>query len=269
MKREGSIRHAVAVVSGKGGVGKSLVTALLAVMMRRRGYRVGVLDADVTGPTIPRVFGADECKLQASEAGMVPVRTHSDIRLMSIGFLLDRPDTPVIWRGPLLANAVKQFHTEVEWGDLDLLLLDMPPGTGDVPLTVFQSIRLDGILVVTSPQELVSQIVRKAFHMAEAMGIPVLGLVENMSHVLCPDCGRRIDLFGESRTEGVARELGIPLLDSMPVDPALTALCDEGAIERVFPDRLDGCVTFLADRFGPPAADGEGNLEEDRPERRE
>lgn len=240
-----SIKKVISVVSGKGGVGKSLVTSMTAVMLRRKGYRVGVMDADITGPSIPKMFGAEEAKPDSTEMGLFPVATHNDIKLMSINLLLDKTDSPVIWRGPLIAGTVKQFWTDVIWGDLDYLLIDMPPGTGDVPLTVFQSIPLDGIIIVTSPQDLVSLIVRKAYNMAKSMNIPVLGLVENMSYAVCPKCGDRINVFGESKAEKVALELGIPLLGKVPIDPELAALCDKGEIEMINKNYLSGCEEAL------------------------
>jgi len=240
------IKRTIAIISGKGGVGKSLVTGLLATYLARTGnYRVGILDADITGPSIPRLFGADDFKPRATEAGLFPVRSHSDIQLMSINLLLDEPDSPVVWRGPILANTVKQFWTDVIWGDLDFMFLDMPPGTGDVPLTVFQSIPLDGIIIVTSPQDLVSMIVKKAVNMARMMNIPILGIVENMSHVICPHCGETIKLFGESTIEAVARAWDIPYLGSLPIDPELARLCDAGQIERVYQAYLPDAVAAL------------------------
>lgn len=240
------IKRTIAVLSGKGGVGKSLVTGLLATYLQRTGkYRVGILDADVTGPSIPKLFGADEFKPRATDAGLFPVRSHSDIQLMSINLLLDEPDAPVIWRGPILANTVKQFWTDVIWGDIDFMFLDMPPGTGDIPLTVFQSIPLDGIIIVTSPQDLVAMIVKKAVNMAKMMNIPILGLVENMSHVVCPHCGETIKMFGESVTEDIAAEWGIPFLGSLPVDPDLARLCDEGHIERIHTEYLTQAIEAL------------------------
>lgn len=232
------IKKVIAVVSGKGGVGKSLITSLLAVDMRRKGYRVGILDADITGPSIPKMFGIDN-KAQGSELGMYPVKSHNDIEVMSINLLLDQEDAPVIWRGPIISGTVKQFWTDVIWGDLDFLFLDMPPGTGDVPLTIFQSIPLDGILIVTSPQDLVSLIVKKAFNMARQMNIPVLGIIENFCYTACPDCGKRIEIFGKSRAEEVASEMGIELLCRLPVDPEISNLCDEGKIERISKDYTD------------------------------
>lgn len=240
------IRRTIAVLSGKGGVGKSLVTSLLAVYLQRTGkYRVGILDADITGPSIPKLFGADKAKPRPSEGGLFPVRSHSDIQLMSINVLLDDPESPVVWRGPILSNTVKQFWTDVIWGDLDFMFLDMPPGTGDVPLTVFQSIPLDGIILVTSPQDLVSMIVKKAVNMARMMNIPILGIVENMSHVVCPHCGEIIKLFGESKTASIAAKWQIPYLGSLPIDPDLAALGDQGHIERVSKNYLAEAVAAM------------------------
>ena len=228
-----SIKNVVGVVSGKGGVGKSLITSMTAVMLRRKGYQVGVMDADITGPSIPKIFGAEDLKPDNMEMGLFPIRTQSDIKLMSINLLLNRKDDPVIWRGPLIAKTVKHFWTDVVWGNLDYLLIDMPPGTGDVPLTIFQSIPLNGIIIVTSPQDLVSLIVKKAYRMAKVMNIPVLGFVENMSYAVCPKCGDHIDIFGKSKATRVAREMDIPLLGKVPVDPELAALCDKGEIEMM------------------------------------
>jgi Mrp family chromosome partitioning ATPase/predicted Fe-Mo cluster-binding NifX family protein len=239
-------RMKIAVLSGKGGVGKSLITALLATYLQRTGkYRVGILEADVTGPSIPKLFGADEFRPKATEVGLFPVRSHSDIQLMSINLLLEEPDAPVIWRGPILANTVKQFWTDVIWGDIDFMFLDMPPGTGDIPLTVFQSIPLDGIIIVTSPKDLVYKIGKKAVNMAKMMHIPILGLVENMSHAVCPHCGETIKLFGESVTEDIALEWGIPFLGSLPIDPDLARLCDEGHIERIHKPYLTEAIAAL------------------------
>ena len=236
-----SIKKVIGVVSGKGGVGKSLVTAMLSILMSRKGYRTGILDADITGPSIPKMFGITQ-KARASELGLFPERTHNDIRIMSINLLLEQDDAPVIWRGPLLATTVKQFWTDVIWGDLDFLFIDMPPGTGDVPLTVFQSIPLDGIVIVTSPQELVSMIVKKAYNMAKQMHIPVLGAVENMSYVKCPDCDKEIKLFGESNLEQTAKDLGLDVLGRVPVDPVMAQLADKGEFERFSNDYLAGAA---------------------------
>jgi len=236
-----SIKKVIGVVSGKGGVGKSLVTAMLSILMNRKGYNTGILDADITGPSIPKMFGITR-KAQSSELGIFPEKTHNDIRIMSINLLLEQADAPVIWRGPLLAGAVKQFWTDVIWGELDFLFIDMPPGTGDVPLTVFQSIPLDGIVVVTSPQELVSMIVKKAYNMAKQMNIPVLGVVENMSYVKCPDCGKKIKLFGESNLTEIAKNLDLDILGRVPVDPVMAQLADKGEFERFNNDYLTGAA---------------------------
>lgn len=218
------------VVSGKGGVGKSMVTSQLAVSLRRKGYRVGILDADITGPSIPMAFGVHQ-RATGTDAGIDPAVTPSGIKLMSLNLLTANETDPVVWRGPVIANVVKQFWSDVVWGEVDYMFVDMPPGTGDVPLTVFQSLPVDGIIVVTSPQDLVSMIVSKAVHMAEMMSIPVLGLIENYSWYQCPDCGARHAIFGESRLEEVARELGLPILARLPIDPALAAACDAGKVE--------------------------------------
>jgi len=224
------VKQVVGVMSGKGGVGKSLVAALLAVAMRQEGRDVGVLDADLTGPTIPKMFGLDR-RPENSDMGLFPVTTASGIRVMSLNLLLDRPDDPVIWRGPLLANAVKQLWEEVVWGDLDLLVVDLPPGTSDIPLTVMQTLPLAGLIVVSSPQEVAAMVVRKAIKMAAHLNVRVLGLVENMTHLVCPHCGERIDLFGREVGPNAARAAGIPVVASIPVDPELSRLCDRGEIE--------------------------------------
>ena len=225
-----NIKKVIAVVSGKGGVGKSLVTSLLAVLARRRGEKTAILDADITGPSIPKMFGVRDPAM-GSEEGILPCETRTGIKTMSINLLLEHATDPVIWRGALIAGTVKQFWTDVVWGDVDTMFIDMPPGTGDVPLTVFQSLPVDGIIIVTSPQELVGMIVDKAVNMAKMMNIPVLGIVENMSYIPCPDCGKKIYPFGESHTAQVALEHGVPLLAQMPIDPALTRACDNGVIE--------------------------------------
>lgn len=232
-----SIKNVIGVVSGKGGVGKSFVTAMLAVLLSRKGYKVGILDADITGPSIPKMFGITR-KAMGNELGIIPEVTANNIKIMSVNLLLDKEDSPVIWRGPILANTVKQFWTEVVWEDLDYLFIDMPPGTGDVPLTVFQSIPLDGIVIVTSPQDLVSMIVKKAYNMAKMMNIPILGLVENMSFVKCPDCGKEINIFGESKLNDISKEIGIDILGRIPIDPAIAKLVDEGNFERFSSDCL-------------------------------
>ena len=225
-----SIGKVIAVVSGKGGVGKSLVTSLLAVLTQRNGQQAAILDADITGPSIPKMFGIHD-KAMGSEEGIYPVETRTGIRTMSVNLLLENDTDPVIWRGALIAGTVKQFWTDVVWGNVDCMYVDMPPGTGDVPLTVFQSLPVDGIIIVTSPQELVGMIVEKAVNMAKMMNIPVLGIVENMSYIACPDCGRKIYPFGESQTARVALEHGIPVLAQLPMDPALARECDTGVIE--------------------------------------
>ena len=221
------VKHVIGIVSGKGGVGKSMVTASLANELSAAGYRVGIMDADITGPSIPRMYGLTG-PAQADDNGILPVLTDNEIKVMSINLLMPDPESPVIWRGPILANMVKQFWTDVIWGELDYLLVDMPPGTGDVPLTVFQSLPIDGIVIVTSPQELVQMIVKKAYNMAGMMHIPVLGVVENYSYFECPDCGKRISLFGESHIDEVAKELGIDVLGKLPLDPKYAQAADEG-----------------------------------------
>ena len=238
------IKNVVAIASGKGGVGKSLVTSLLAVALRRRGYRVGIMDADITGPSIPKIFGI-QSKIEMSELGIFPPKSASGIEIISINLLLEQEDAPVIWRGPIISGTVKQFWSDVIWGDLDYLLLDMPPGTGDVPLTIFQSIPVKGLIVVTSPQDLVGLIVKKAYHMAKEMKIPVLGLIENMSYLHCPDCGKRIELFGASKADKMAGALGIELLAQLPVNPELAQASDRGEIEKTNPNDLTGVVTVL------------------------
>lgn len=232
-----SIKKVIGVVSGKGGVGKSFVTAMLSVLIDRKGYNTGILDADITGPSIPKMFGINR-KARVSEWGILPEKTRNGINIMSVNLLLEKADAPVIWRGPLLAGTVKQFWTDVIWGDLDFLFIDMPPGTGDVPLTVFQSIPLDGIVIVTSPQELVSMIVKKTYNMAKQMNIPVLGAVENMSYVKCPDCGKEIKLFGESNLAEIAKNLDLNILGRIPIDPIMAKLADNGEFERIGNDYL-------------------------------
>lgn len=242
------IKKTIAVLSGKGGVGKSLVTSLLGVVMRKKGYQVGILDADITGPSIPKIFGVDQVRLESDGFGIYPATTKQGIKIVSINLMLEERDAPVIWRGPLIAGAVKQFWTDVIWGDLDYLFFDLPPGTGDVPLTIFQSIPLDGIVIVTSPQDLVSLIVKKAYNMAKMMNIPILGIVENLSYVICPDCHKQINVFGESKTEKVAAEMGVPFLGRLPIDPELAVLCDQGTIEEYEKNYLDHCAALLEQR---------------------
>lgn len=219
------IKHVIGVVSGKGGVGKSMVTASAANMLAERGYRVGILDADITGPSIPKMYGLHG-PAAADDQGIYPMITENDVKVISVNLLLPDEESPVIWRGPVIAGMVKQFWSDVIWGELDYLLVDMPPGTGDVPLTVFQSLPVDGVLIVTSPQELVQMIVKKAYNMAKTMNIPVLGIVENYSYLACPDCGKKIPVFGESHIDEIAAGLGLRVLGKMPVDPQFAALAD-------------------------------------------
>ncbi len=237
-----SIKKVVAVSSGKGGVGKSSVTCLLAVMMARRGYKVGVLDADITGPSIPRAFGITQ-KAQGSEIGILPAETHMGIKIMSINLLLEDENQPVVWRGPVLAGAVTQFWTDVVWGDLDVLFIDMPPGTGDIPLTVYQSLPVDATVVVSTPQSLVQMVVGKAKTMADLLNIPVVGLVENMSYLACPDCGKKISLFGEENgLDEAAKRMNVALLAKLPIDANVSKLCDSGEIERVVCEEIAPAV---------------------------
>ena len=244
-----SIKKVIGVVSGKGGVGKSMTSALLAVEMRRRGYRVGVLDADITGPSIPKLFGIHGRAL-GDENGIWPIQSRTGIDVMSVNLLLENEEDPVVWRGPVIAGAVKQFWQEVIWKDVDFLFVDMPPGTGDVPLTVFQTLPVDGIVVVTSPQELVSMIVGKAVKMAQMMNVPILGVVENMSYLVCPDCGKKIPVFGDSHLEETADKYGVKVLAKMPLDPQLTACADGGAIETYAGDALAPAADAVAALLG-------------------
>ena len=227
MNAASNIKKVIGVVSGKGGVGKSFVTSSLASAMNKAGYNVGIMDADITGPSIPKMFGVHG-QVYGTEEGMVPMEAADGTKIISINLLLDDEEAPVIWRGPVVAGVVKQFWNETVWGDIDYLFVDMPPGTGDVPLTVFQSLPVDGIVIVTSPQELVQMIVKKAYNMAEMMNIPVLGVVENFSYLKCPDCGKEIKVFGESHVDEVAAELGIKVFGKMPIDPAYAQSADEG-----------------------------------------
>lgn len=225
------VKKVIGVVSGKGGVGKSMVSSMLAVTMNRRGFKTAVLDADITGPSIPTTFGISGQKAVGGEDGLYPVKSKNGVSIMSINLILENETDPVVWRGPIIANAVTQFWEDVVWGDQDYMFIDMPPGTGDVPLTVFQSLPVDGIVVVTSPQELVSMIVGKAVNMAKMMDIPVLGLVENMSYFVCPDNGKSYQVFGESKLEEVAGQYELPILARLPIEPKLAQACDSGAIE--------------------------------------
>ena len=226
------IKKVIGIVSGKGGVGKSLVTSLMASLTQRMGYQSAILDADITGPSIPKAFGLTE-RARGTDDGIFPVVSRYGTQVMSLNLLIDNPSDPVVWRGPVIAGAVKQFWTDVIWKDVDFMFIDMPPGTGDVPLTVFQSLKVDGIIVVTSPQELVSMIVEKALKMAKLMNIPVLGIIENMSYVECPDCKKQIKIFGESHIEEVAANYGVEVLAKMPIDPAIAQAVDNGLIERI------------------------------------
>ena len=244
MNAYSNIKHVIGVVSGKGGVGKSFVTSSLAVQMAKPGYKVGILDADITGPSIPKMFGAHG-QLVGDEKGMYPYETKEGIKIVSINLLMEDEEAPVVWRGPVIAGAVKQFWNEAVWGDVDYLFVDMPPGTGDVPLTVFQSLPVDGIVIVTSPQELVQMIVKKAFHMANMMHIPVLGLVENFSYLKCPDCGKKIALFGESNIDEVAAKEGTRVLGKLPLDPAYAKAADAGAFYEMENPYLDAAVDAL------------------------
>ena len=232
LNEKASVKKVIAVVSGKGGVGKSTVTAMTAVAMARTGKRVGILDADITGPSAPTAFGVTECQ-GATKEGLYPALTRGGLQVMSINLLLDNSTDPVVWRGPVIAGAVKQFWTDVIWEDVDYLFVDMPPGTGDVPLTVFQSLPVDGIIIVTSPQDLVSMIVSKAVKMANMMHIPVLGFVENYSYLECPDCGKRIEVFGKSHLDEVAASFDLPVLARLPIDPKVAACYDGGLMETV------------------------------------
>ncbi|MBQ4312807.1 MAG: Mrp/NBP35 family ATP-binding protein [Clostridia bacterium] len=238
------VKKVVAVASGKGGVGKSLVTSLLGVMMQRRGYRVAILDADITGPSIPKAFGINE-RAQGNENLIFPVESKTGISVMSVNLLLENASDPVVWRGPVLAGVVQQFWSDVVWNDIDVLLIDMPPGTGDVPLTVFQSIPVDGLITVTSPQSLVSMVVAKAVKMAELMNIPMLGIVENMSYTKCPDCGKEIKVYGDSHIEEIAKEHNLELLGRLPIDIKLAAACDAGMIELFEGDWLEAAANAI------------------------
>lgn len=240
------IKKVIGVVSGKGGVGKSMVTSSLAVMMQRRGFTTAILDADITGPSIPKMFGVNG-RAQGSELGIDPRLTSTGIEVMSVNLLLEHTDDPVVWRGPVIAGTVKQFWSDVVWGEVDYMFIDMPPGTGDVPLTVFQSIPVDGIVIVTSPQDLVSMIVKKACKMAKLMNVPVVGIVENMSYLVCPDCGKQIDIFGKSKLEEIAAETGLKVLGRMPIDPRLAELCDQGKIEQMPVEYLSDAVSSLTE----------------------
>ncbi|MBQ7378002.1 MAG: Mrp/NBP35 family ATP-binding protein [Clostridia bacterium] len=243
------IKHVIGIVSGKGGVGKSIVTSMLSVLMNRRGYKTAILDADITGPSIPKAFGLKPGSVEGTDLGMIPVRTKTGIEVMSLNLLLDEESKPVVWRGPVIAGAVKQFWSEVVWNDVDYMFVDMPPGTGDVPLTVFQSLPLDGIIIVSSPQELVSMIVEKAINTAALMKIPVLGLVENMSYLECPDCGKKIEIFGKSHIDELAAAHGLEVLAKIPINPAFATQIDGGVVELFDHPHLDHAADLIEKKF--------------------
>ena len=243
------IKHVIGVVSGKGGVGKSLVSSMLAVLLSRMGHKVAILDADITGPSIPKAFGLKPGSIYGDENGMIPCKTKTGIETMSLNLLVDSETTPVVWRGSIISGTVKQFWTDVIWDDVDYMIVDCPPGTGDVPLTIFQSLPVDGIVIVSSPQELVSMIVSKAANMANMMNIPVLGLVENMSYFVCPDCGKRHELYGKSHVDEVAKDFGYEVLGKIPFDSRLTALCDRGMIELMDNDYLDTAAEYIVNKL--------------------
>lgn len=238
------IRSVIGVCSGKGGVGKSLVTGLLAISLNRLGLTVGILDADITGPSIPRIFGL-RGQLSGSSDGLFPAQTHQGIQVVSINLMLENPEAPVVWRGPIISGVVKQFWTDVIWDGVDVLLIDMPPGTGDVPLTVFQTIPLDGLIMVATPQDLVAMIVRKARNMALMMQVKIIGFVENMSGIICPDCARRIEVFGPGHTLEAAAEMNVPLLDQLSIIPELAQLCDQGRLESYAENLTPGTVAAI------------------------
>lgn len=242
--KNSNVKKVIGIVSGKGGVGKSSISSLSAVAAAREGYRTAIMDADVTGPSIPKMFGVGG-QVYATEDGIVPAETDTGIKMVSTNLVLENPEDPVVWRGPVISGLVRQFWTDVMWGDIDYMFIDMPPGTGDVPLTVFQSIPVDGIIVVTSPQDLVSMIVKKAVKMAEMMDIPVIGAVENMSYVKCPHCGEEIKVFGESHLDDAAEEYGLDIIARMPMDPALAECCDKGQIERYNSSEMERLADVL------------------------
>ncbi|MGN0542505.1 MAG: P-loop NTPase [Acutalibacteraceae bacterium] len=239
-----NVKKVIGVVSGKGGVGKSLVTSMLASAMQARGNACAVLDADITGPSIPKSFGI-KSRAKADESGLLPEESKTGIKIMSINLLLESEESPVVWRGPVISGVIQQFWKDVAWGDVDYMFVDMPPGTGDVSLTVFQNLPVDGIVIVTTPQDLVTMIVKKAFNMAKLMNIPVLGIVENMSYAVCPDCGKKINIFGESKIDEIAAELGVPVLAKIPIDPKNASLVDKGAVELADDKYVADAVDFL------------------------
>ena len=250
-------KRVIAVLSGKGGVGKSLITSSLAIELSREGSKVGILDADITGPSIPKIMGMSGRRASGLGKLILPEISDGGVKVMSSNLLLENETDPVLWRGPVIAGAIKQFWSDTSWGPLDYMLVDMPPGTGDVALTVFQSLPVDGIVVVTSPQDLVSMIVAKAVNMADLMHVPVLGVVENMSYAVCPDCGRHIEVFGESKLETVAKVYGVPVLDRMPIDPALAAACDKGTLEKELPQGMLPLAMAAVKSVEPHEADAE------------
>ena len=243
-----NVKNVIGIVSGKGGVGKSLVTSMLAITINRREINTAILDADITGPSIPKIFGV-KGPVTGDTRGIFPAVSKMGTKIMSLNLLLDEETTPVVWRGPVIAGTVKQFWTDVFWDDVDYMFVDMPPGTGDVPLTVFQSIPLNGIVIVTSPQELVSMIVAKAVKMAEMMNIPVLGIVENMSYVKCPDCGKEIKVFGDSHVDEIAEKYGLKVLARIPMDPSLANLCDKGALELMECDAMEAAADYIESKL--------------------
>ena len=247
MNAHSNVKHVIGVVSGKGGVGKSLVTSLMAATMRRRGFNAAILDADITGPSIPKAFGVHE-QLVADDEGIFPAVSATGIKMVSLNLLLEDETMPVVWRGPVIAGTVKQFWTNVKWGDVDYMFVDMPPGTGDVPLTVFQSLPIDGILVVTSPQELVGMIVEKAVNMARMMNVPVLGIVENMSYFKCDQCGKEHHIFGESHVNEIAERSGIANVARLPMDPEIARACDAGKIEMIGGEWLENLADAIEKR---------------------
>lgn len=244
MNKNSNIKKVIGIVSGKGGVGKSLVSCLLASRCRRAGLKVGILDADITGPSVPKSFGITSRAMQ-DDTGLLPTVTKTGVKMMSINLLLEDVNSPVVWRGPVISGVIEQFWTDVNWGELDYLFVDMPPGTGDVALTVFQSLPVDGIVIVSTPQDLVKMIVNKAFNMARLMNVPVLGLVENMSYYECPDCKKKLNIFGESQIDATAAELGVPVLAKLPINPDVARLVDEGRVEDIDCPELDEFVSVL------------------------
>ena len=243
-----NVKHVIGIVSGKGGVGKSLVSSMLSVLSARRGNKTAVLDADMTGPSIPRILGV-KGDVTGDGTYMYPLQSKTGIKVMSVNLLLEKDTQPVVWRGPVIAGTVKQFWSDCIWDDVDYMYVDMPPGTGDVPLTVFQSLPLDGIVIVTTPQDLVSMIVEKAYHMANMMNIPVLGIVENMSYIKCPDCGKEISVFGESKIESVAKSLDLDVLARIPIDPRVASLCDKGMLELMDNDYMEKALDIIESKI--------------------